>query len=129
LLQAGSRRELFEEPKDAFVARFFGECNLFPARLFSSNGVPEGAFLMLRPVDVIVLRADADAGGRVSIPAVVEDVLYLGQAIRIRCVADGLGTVLAERPAREQDAPSPGDAVSLTFDPGDGTLVPAESPS
>jgi putative spermidine/putrescine transport system ATP-binding protein len=127
LLQAGAPKDLFEAPTDTFVARFFGECNLFPADLFTGNGAsPREGLLLLRPGDLRISQGDEN--GAVTISATVEDVLYLGQRVLIRCVSE-LGAVVAEAPARRANGLAAGDQVSLSFDPAKATLVPGESPT
>src|SRR5690606_4831107 len=66
LWQIGSPRELYERPRDAYVARFFGPTNIVPAiardgvfetslgdvvsRLAAGNGAP--VMLSVRPADI-----------------------------------------------------------------------------
>jgi len=150
LLQEGTPRELFETPANEFVARFFGECNLLPIEVQASNGdarwafghdgvparqwawpSPRGRhdrpwFLMVRPADVRVGPLHGARPEAVTVPAVIDDVVYLGTSMRLNCTTREFGRVLAEPPAYAASGMRPGDEVELSFDPATARPVPAD---
>ncbi|MEO8290892.1 MAG: ABC transporter ATP-binding protein [Gaiellaceae bacterium] len=117
LLQEGTPRELFERPADAFVARFFGECNLLEDSA--------GRVLVVRPASVGIGSPNGAGPLVVTIPAVVEDVVFLGTTVRVACKSEGLGRLVAEAPARSASGIVAGDAVTLWYDPAEAVRLPA----
>jgi spermidine/putrescine ABC transporter ATP-binding subunit len=102
LEQIGTPRELYATPRNAFVATFLGESNLIPATLAGGDGreasftidgmegrwsmpchegIPAAgpALLLLRPEAV-----HPAAGSGPSLPATVEEVVYLGELVATR---------------------------------------------
>ena len=87
--QIGSQRELYNHPKNRFVASFVGRTNFFsgalaaPQRFRAASGIEielaepsrDRRLLALRPERV---RIGNDADGRNSFPGIVEFVSYLG---------------------------------------------------
>ncbi len=154
LLQEGTPRELFETPANEFVARFLGECNLLPIEVQASNGSARWAFshdaasarnwpwprpaeapgswpwfLMVRPTDIRVESVNGASPDAVTVPAVIDDVVYLGTSMRLSCTTQEFGSLLAEPPAHTAAAMRPGDEVSLSFDPASARPVPADGPT
>ncbi len=100
--QAGSPREVYEQPATPFVAKFLGEANVLPGRVVDRNGEGticeiDGGFRVRSdrpvplaqgtPVDVIVraerLRlAESPGGLDNSFSARLEHVMYLGSDVR-----------------------------------------------
>jgi len=93
IAQIGTPRELYEAPRNRFVARFIGEANVVPAELrfeqgqaqirlagvslaIAANEVQPGSvWLALRPE---ILRLTHDASGPTAIPGIVRAAAYLG---------------------------------------------------
>lgn len=89
LLQEGTPRDRFERPANAFIARFFGECNLLAK---GSVGT-----IVVRPASMHIASPNGASATAVTIPAVVEDVVFLGATMRVSCRADGLGRAARRR--------------------------------
>jgi spermidine/putrescine transport system ATP-binding protein len=135
--QLGEPRELYEAPATAFVANFLGASNLVPVTvaegaadggvvevgsfaLRTAQRIPAGsgseALAMIRPENVRL--REHGAGGENVVPAMVEEVVFLGfhQEVRVRLPT---GTLLRvdvpnddEQPERRQ-----GDAVAVELPP------------
>jgi putative spermidine/putrescine transport system ATP-binding protein len=141
LLQVGSPQNLFESPAERFIATFFGECTLIPAR---TTGSVDGG---RRAVDVLgqhaVVRQGAALDGPDVLVAVrpsrlrlrarpgdlvvesdVVDVLYLGEVARLVCRHDEASTVIVRADARDAMSVAPGGRLRLGFSPDDAVLVP-----
>jgi ABC-type Fe3+/spermidine/putrescine transport system ATPase subunit len=146
VLQEGTPRELFEKPTDAFTARFFGACNLFPLAGEASkgtsrwalehrdggliyewrlpaNGNGAGTLLAVRPRRVQLLPGGQSVDDAAVVPGVVEDVVFLGQTARVRCATAAFGQVLVDVDPWEVGRLEPGLGVVLAFDPRAGALV------
>ena len=146
VLQEGTPRELFEKPTDAFTARFFGACNLFPLAGEASNGTSRwalehrdgkviyewrlpangsraGTLLAVRPRRVQLLPGGQSIDDAAVVPGVVEDVVFLGQTARVRCATAAFGQVLVDVDPWEVGRLEPGLGVVLAFDPRAGALV------
>jgi ABC-type Fe3+/spermidine/putrescine transport system ATPase subunit len=92
LIQIGTPETIYRAPVNAFVARFLGLTNLYPARalpdqrvatpfgIFSAPREIENAVALIRPEHVRV----ADSG----IPARVDECIFRGGAYRVRVVGD-----------------------------------------
>jgi ABC-type Fe3+/spermidine/putrescine transport system ATPase subunit len=73
IVQAGTGRELYEQPRTRFVAQFLGGCNLLPATVTGRNGTrvtartPVGAVEFAsvdsRPAFTIAIRPENIAVG------------------------------------------------------------------
>jgi ABC-type sugar transport system ATPase subunit len=131
ILQEGRAAELYQRPRDLFVARFLGEMNFVPGTLESISGdrgnvasavgklsaiCAEAApavgdvLIGFRPEDVTFA-----AGGGNSIPGRVAATHYLGDVV-LYAIETAAGTVQVRRPKTEIVAP--GESVVLN--------VPAE---
>ena len=99
--QAGPAREVFNQPKTEFVARFMGGHNVI--------ALPKGRF---------AVRADEVRLAAAGTEAVVTSVEYQGAHVALTARTAGEQEILALIPeARFFDDPkSPGDAVCLTWD-------------
>ncbi len=90
LIQVGTPETIYRAPVNAFVARFLGLTNLYPARalpdhrvetpfgIFPATHEIENAVALIRPENVRV----ADSG----IPARVDECIFRGGAYRVRVV-------------------------------------------
>lgn len=139
LLEAGTPRQLYREPRTEFVASFVGRANLLPGELTAAgarirlrpgardpDAVPQRVKILLRPETLRLLRADAPvpAAAREAFvhPAVVERVEYLGASERVYLslhAGDGargrrfLLEALRSNEAAERLPLAPGDAATL----------------
>ncbi len=110
IMQAGSPREIFNEPDTAFVARFIGGHNVLPADLF---GLGRGE---------VALRADrarlhAAGEGEVGLEAAVSLVEYQGTTVQIRLAAPAGREVqvLLDEAAFDAAPVAAGEHVSLSW--------------
>lgn len=115
--QTGAPKEIYYKPATPFVARFFGDNNLFEGTIrdgvaesavghFSCSGAADGpAILAFRP-EKVVLGTASDA---ITIPCRVEDIIFVGAATHVRLSLD--------------HAPSQGLLVKITSDNGPDTLT------
>lgn len=141
--QAAPPAELFENPRNGFIARFIGSANVIPGSLKVANG--REAFLSdagaLMPLAAAAAGGIADGARKVAVirpervrfgaaedpetlPVTVESVLYGGTLIRyVTRAGDQRIDVVA---VNRGEAPhEPGEAVYLTWDPKDFLLVDA----
>jgi spermidine/putrescine transport system ATP-binding protein len=93
--QVGTPKETYEEPASAYVADFLGVANLLPAVVKSSgrvvvNGAEHGAdtagvtgdcTVVIRPERVLLSKLGA--GHVEAVPAVIEQVIYVGSVTQV----------------------------------------------
>jgi sulfate transport system ATP-binding protein len=104
--QVGAPRDVLDTPASEFVARFFGDVNIFDAEVqgglavagplkVQAGELPEGASvrLVIRSYDIKLWRDDR---GIVT----VRRLTALGDRVRVEAEIDGLGPVLAHFPRR-----------------------------
>jgi ABC-type Fe3+/spermidine/putrescine transport system ATPase subunit len=138
LAQLGSGVDLYEQPRDDFVARLLGECNVFPVDRVSAAGRgmvdvrlagrrvralsatdSTRVSLVVRPERLRVQSCDGD----VALAVAIEDVHYLGEATRVRAHHSVVGAVVARLDPREARSLGPGDDVRLYFDPAEAVVT------
>jgi putative spermidine/putrescine transport system ATP-binding protein len=133
---------IYVEPVIAFVARFIGENNRLDGVLESAQRARctirladdtciEGSIVeslapgapvtvSLRPERVQIQLAAhtmAQAGG-CRLQGALQEVIYLGDHVRLRVALSGNGEFMVKRPISETDAlPAVGDAVALAWAP------------
>ncbi len=81
---------------------------------------------MVRPADVWIGPGNGAGPEAVSVPAVIDDVVYLGNSMRLNCTTREFGRLLAEPPAHTAAGMKAGDEVALSFNPAAGRPVPAD---
>ena len=135
--QIDTPQRLYEAPDSHFVAGFIGDSAFLPVTVTGGVARWRDELLRLaRPVEdgehLLVLRPEklllGGGEGLNGIDAVVADVVYQGDSIRIDVrIDDGAIVTLREyaRAGRAAALPAPGDRVRLGFDPADTLLVPA----
>ena len=138
----GTPHRLFTRPPTRFVARFFGGHNVLPAKLV---GPPDGDRAQLecvgQPIDVpsggqleaggptwlSVPAAAISLGGTprnvLTLPATVNETLYIGGAIQATCDVPGVGIVLANLSVEEGMGLEVGSSVTLRVDLEETTAV------
>jgi putative spermidine/putrescine transport system ATP-binding protein len=149
LVQVGRSRDLYEAPRNAFVASFLGEANLFAVRHMTSTGgglavdtregIPlaalrgpagaiNGAAVMacVRPEAIELARPGA-SGLDNRVEGVVDDVVHAAGTVRYRVrVGDGFA-ITVRRPSRSQaEDPGVGERVALSWRADDTLLIPKE---
>jgi spermidine/putrescine transport system ATP-binding protein len=151
--QLGTPEELYDRPATRFVADFIGTTNLLAGtveslvpgavvvrldggeRCLAPAGLAEGRAveLAIRPEAMRLVANDGSAATAGSQPELYGHVLqsaYLGTSVSHQVRTDG-GLVLTVVAPRSAERPSPGDRVTLAWDPAD-TLVlerPADTPT
>jgi ABC-type Fe3+/spermidine/putrescine transport system ATPase subunit len=144
--QVGPPAEVYERPATGFVADFVGESNTLAGTVekVSPDGMsvrvqpggylvhgPDGrleagrrARVIIRP-EALTIGAAVEAGEN-WIEAVVEEALYLGQAIRYAVRADDL-TLIARVPRRTGERPiAVGATVRLSWPRGSTVILPED---
>ena len=141
VVQEGSPRDLYERPRSLFVARFMGDATVVSGALGEADG--EEAELELGPARLRISRPDlppgpvsvalrpqaillGDAGG-LGLPGKVRKAAYLGESIEYT-VESELGDLFVVS-SDTRSPRSPGDEVSVTFDPGAGLAVLPREPA
>jgi putative spermidine/putrescine transport system ATP-binding protein len=141
--QLASPRELYDNPADLFVARFFGENNVLTAKLSSRSEfdcvvtLPDGTVTGARPGprcavgDKVALCVRPEAlsmcphGGGPALHVRVIDTDYLGDHLRIRCeTRDGSPVSMRADARASTTAPRNGEEVVLTWNPADVCVLP-----
>jgi putative spermidine/putrescine transport system ATP-binding protein len=145
LVQVGSPRDLYENPRSRFVANFLGEANLFEVlrherapgdqtlvetrqgfRIIATSSPPVGKFaLCIRPERIAALAARSTAINQLE--GIVTDVVYSsGMAhyrIRVSPDTEVIQKILIGNLARQFEI---GETVFLSWDARDSQLVAEE---
>jgi spermidine/putrescine ABC transporter ATP-binding subunit len=142
--QVGTAAELYETPANAFIAAFVGESNFLEGTVASVNGreailqTSGGLRLTVDAdgVDVgdhcrVVIRPEAlsvgpDSMGRANaVPALVEDVIYLGDAIKLVARVNASDVLVIKRPnQRGVSYPQVGGGVTVAWAAEDARVLP-----
>jgi len=121
--QIGTPQELYEKPRNLFVANFLGTANIVdgsvvgdgPSRMFEVESglrvpvpagatIPRGARMIFRPQDAMILSANEPAPiGSVAVHAAILDREFLGSTVRYGARL-GATRVLIDAPFRSGDA-------------------------
>lgn len=127
LVQVGTPSEIFNKPRNDFVADFVGGCNFLHAmseggelilddgvRIAGPPGRPSGPItLAVRPHSIRLATSEREPGG---IPAEVRDVAYVGSTRRVLLTGPGGAEIQAELGATSSE-PATGQKLTLIFDP------------
>ncbi|MCO6179088.1 ABC transporter ATP-binding protein [Ciceribacter sp. RN22] len=137
--QAAPPRTVFERPATAFVARFMGDHNVISGRVVASDPsgpvieVPSGgrfhangpATEIGAPADIAVRTDRIRLGDPIAegygFQGIVGNIEYLGATVRLSITGAGLDefTVVARDTDFFTRQPKVGEAVPLSWDPGD----------
>ncbi len=140
--QIGTPREIYDQPRSRFVARFIGETNLVEGTLAEAGDagatvkLEGGGTIRVQPSDlrpdagrILVsvrperIRLGPDAASENAYPATVTDAVYHGDHLRIQLDNGAFGFVAkADRRTAEFN---PGDRVMASFAPSDCWMLPA----
>ena len=153
ILQLGAPQEIYERPRNRFVAEFIGQTNSLAGRVVGRSGdlveieVPGAGTIRARlPADAPAPAANAaaivavrpeklalvdpsdetGAGGRGNtLDGVVAEVIYLGTHSQVVVRLPGGGTVAVHRQNQALGAPDPrpGDSARVRFDPAAAMLL------
>ena len=131
--QIGSPQVLYEHPITPFVANFIGETNLIPGVVCRAESggclvqTPLGPLVAknvninlgmnvtvaLRPERINILNVPSEEFVR-TVPATVEEVIYLGQSTKyLVALSTGLRVAVLQKPTGDQVTPAAGDIVHL----------------
>ena len=134
IVQEGGAEELYDRPKNLFVARFFSPLNEIGGAVssgravtrisdFACAGHPEGAGVVvaIRPQGVLLKAVSAAGEGS---PGRIMSRHFLGETELFDVAVEGLETYLLAK-ARVGDGLAPGADVRVSFEPRD-VLVFAE---
>jgi iron(III) transport system ATP-binding protein len=126
LVQTGTQEELYDRPKDGYVARLFGEVNAIAGTVQGGavatplGRVPAPGLADGTRVEVLVrpeaLRPLADGGGELR----VVEARRLGAALALRLAVDGIAPVCARMP--RGPLPELGTKMAVSLDK-DGVFV------
>jgi putative spermidine/putrescine transport system ATP-binding protein len=137
ILQVDEPRKLYEQPADAFVARFVGESTLLPVKregervvsiggrlLTAQRAVPaSGNLLLALRAEKLVLLDDRGGEDLNRLPAVVTETVFQGDAVTIFAQLEGGESVCVRQVARHgQHVPIVGELATLGIHP-DHTVV------
>ena len=142
--QLAEPRVLYDAPANRFVAGFVGEANMLPVAGVARDvsglltlTTAEGAVLrapaqpyavpcdcMVRPEKLLVLPEPADAGDRNALPAIVREVVFMGELVRTTLQTPG-GQLLVAKHAHCAAAAilAPGDRAAVAWAVADTRLV------
>jgi putative spermidine/putrescine transport system ATP-binding protein len=107
--QIGSPRELYENPKSAFVAGFVGTSNIF-SNDEAAHILGQKSSVSVRPERLQLSKAPVKGSGNISLSGQVIEVIYLGSATRVLVqVAGKVLTILHQI----DDGPAPARGTTL----------------
>ncbi|MFD5225182.1 ABC transporter ATP-binding protein [Microbacterium sp. NPDC058342] len=126
--QIGTAREVYEEPRSEFVARFLGLSNLIGAELAETlTGARRAMSIRPERVRLDAAANGAPADGEVGLDGVVAEIVYTGPATRYLVATDAGIDMIAERPNAHHDVgarPARGDRVRVTWNPSHAAVLP-----
>ncbi|MCB4823556.1 ABC transporter ATP-binding protein [Roseicella aerolata] len=136
--QAGTPQQVYEEPASAFVASLVGENNRLPgtvmaldgeecqvrldcgpelwARRGDAGGPGSRCIVAVRPERVAVAAMSAEEMGEGALPATLQDVIFLGDHLRLLLAVGRGGALVARRPPGSR-VPRIGGPASVAWDP------------
>jgi len=115
IVQLGTPREIYEEPRTEYVASFVGTSNIFSSELSARLLGRDGAHA-LRPEKVTLREAGAPSGaGGFALPGAVEESIYLGTGNRVHVRLDDGTPLIALQSSADGSARARGDRVVATW--------------
>ena len=141
--QVGTARQLYEEPRDAFVAAFVGSCNLLNGQREDDSHIRTGGGLLLparraqdespaaNTVAIRPERISIEPGSQAEVAGHLEAITYLGSQTEYQVVLDGSERLVVTRPTPLGGDPMStvaiGDPVSLRWDIDAPCFIPETS--
>lgn len=138
--QVGTARELYDEPRDAFVADFVGRCNLLPASRENDERVrTRGGLLLparrqpgeLSAANTVAIRPERisiEPGHHAEVKGQLESVTYLGAQTEYQVLLDESERLVVTRSTPVFGDPMlsvrPKDPVTLRWDMGAPRFIP-----
>jgi spermidine/putrescine transport system ATP-binding protein len=145
IIQSGSPRELYDEPRNRYVADFVGKTNFFSGKVTELNGSrvtiktdsnelligtqPKGATAMIigneasvavRPGMISISAIYKAKNDSISICGQVMNTIFLGENSEYLINTEGHGEVMVSSPKSAESSKrtfKPGDPVSLSWSP------------
>jgi len=115
IVQLGTPREIYEEPRTEYVASFVGTSNIFTGETSTRLLGRSGAHA-LRPEKIVLASADASSSaGGFRVGGEVVESIYLGTGHRIHLRLDDGTPLIALQPSTGGAARSRGDRVIATW--------------
>jgi putative spermidine/putrescine transport system ATP-binding protein len=120
IVQLGTPREIYEEPRTEYVASFVGTSNIFSGDV-SSRLLGRPGPHALRPEKIVLSSAGASAGdgalstGAFSVGGEVVESIYLGTAHRVHVRLDDGTPLIALQPTSNGAARTRGDRVLASW--------------
>jgi putative spermidine/putrescine transport system ATP-binding protein len=108
IVQEGAPQDVYSSPRNAFVARFLGECNIF-----RDNG---GCEYAVRPEDVTITKVVPRDPVDGCSTAVVEAVMFLGSGQRVIARSGTQQVTAYVSGIRRGNEYRPGDTICYSFD-------------
>lgn len=123
ILQIGTPEDIYNEPKNRFVANFIGESNIFPGIMIEDYLVEffgrefrcvDKGFSQNEHVDVVIRPEDLDfvPPSKAKIVGVVDSLIFRGVHYEINVILDGVEYTIHTTKYREI-----GDKVGLSVEP------------
>lgn len=125
-IQTGTPEEIYQNPKDSFVAQFIGETNLLPidndtnlhssliSGIFAKSANNEDRYISIRPQAICVSAQLTD--NDYSFPGIVENKSYNGLTTELSILVDGFSLRTVQLNSKNiQFAPSVGQNVFVSF--------------
>jgi len=116
IVQLGTPREIYEEPRTEYVASFVGTSNIFTgeasARLLGRTGAHA-----LRPEKISLHEPGSSAEDEraFQLAGEVEESIYLGTAHRVHIRLDDGTPLIALQPSSDRESRARGDRVTATW--------------
>ncbi len=134
--QLDTPTNIYDHPANAFVAGFIGENNALPGKVLRIDGdtctmelmggtrvkatngnchaVGQTGVVCVRPEDLLI-SSDAPHGSN-HVPAMIEELIFHGDHLRVKLSAPGMHEIIVKAPARAH-FPSKGVAITLSWEP------------
>ena len=139
--QIDTPQDLYERPKDRFIAEFIGESHFLPVEVRGDTAYlgeraiqlaepprhrAAAQFLVLRPEKLKVVGT-TDGAGLNIFPGHVKEFVYQGESSLLYvALADGQPIAIRQPSSNAQRAPLPGAPITLALAPADTIIVPSE---
>lgn len=144
IVQAGTPRQIYEEPASAFVASFIGRSNIIRGRVTARDGklatieVPGAGNIVARSGDGLAVGNDVAIAirkervrlgdeGPNALEAQVEDLIYYGSELELLLTLGGGQPIEGRLSATTASPPSPGDRIRIAFRPDDALALASDS--
>jgi putative spermidine/putrescine transport system ATP-binding protein len=139
--QIDKPQDLYERPKNRFIAEFIGESHFLPVEVRGGMAYlgdramrlaepprhqAAAQFLVLRPEKLKIIDAAAGAGVNVF-AGQVKEFVYQGESSLLYVIlADGQPIAIRQPAGSAHRVPAPGAAITLGLAPADTIIVPSE---